>query len=225
MRDCLYTKIIPALFGLGFFCFAIALSAQATATTDSSALHIQNIKKGHILFVLPSQLNKLSELYEIGHSESHSQQVRERHLAQYQEVLEERDALLTEIQSAVENQWGFCPYQFLYDFQLRSRPPDTLHSGLTPFPDENLPGEGYRVRMGRTKATAHFGIEALVVSDPRGRDLERPFPYYVKLNRHTWLTGLFSIFFPSIYERKDASDLIRQLNENFQSFYEENKNQ
>jgi hypothetical protein len=224
MRDCLYTKIISALFGLGLLSCTYSANAQSSVATDSSALHIQNIKKGHIIFVLPSQLNKLTELYQIGHSDAHSQKGRERHLTMYKEVIKERDTLLREIQSAVDTLWDFCPYQFLYDFQLRTRPPDTLLAGLTPFPNEKLPGQGYRVRMGRTKATAHFGVEAMVVTDPDGRDLESPFPYYVKLNRRTWLNGLLSIFFPSSYEKKDASKLIRQLNENFRYFYAEKWN-
>jgi hypothetical protein len=63
MRDCLYTKIISALFGLGLLSCTYSANAQSSVATDSSALHIQNIKKGHIIFVLPSQLNKLTELY------------------------------------------------------------------------------------------------------------------------------------------------------------------
>jgi len=218
-----FSKIIPLLI---FLFSAWGLNFQLIAQTDdrrdeyAAIKHISKIKKGHIVVVLPSHLNKLNALHELARDPEKSESSRERSLKMYEELIEERDKLHSEIRTALDSYWTFCPYSFIYDFQLRSRPPEKNFAKVQPLPLRDLPGKGYRIRIGQTESTAHFGVEAMIVTDPQGNDLKRPFPFYVKFNKRTWLDGLFSIFLAFTYERREMSDLVRKLHARFEKFYE-----
>jgi len=225
MSEQTFSKIfLPLIMGfiLGVAPFAQKGVAQDRKDQEAAVEHIKEIKNGHIIFVLPSQLNKLNELHRLRQSPKASAQTRQRYDEMYREIIAEREEYHTNIRQAFDSIWSFCPYAFIYDFQLRHQPPDTNLAQIEPIPSADLPGKGYRIRMGKTRSTAHFGVEALVVTDPEGNDLRRPFPFYVKLNKRTWLNGLVSIFFPSAYNKKDESDLIATLHLNFVKYYDGN---
>jgi hypothetical protein len=221
-----FTKIIPLLiflFTAGTLISEVYAQSEERSDEYAAIKHISKIKKGHIIFILPSHLNKLNALHRMAHDPKDSESSRKKSLKKYEELIEERDEMHSEIRVALDSFWTFCPYYFIYDFQLRSSPPEKNFAKVQPLPSRDLPGEGYRVRMGRTESTAHFGVEAMVVTDPNGNDLKRPFPFYVKLNKRTWLNGLISIFLPSTYSRKEMSKLIRKLQARFERFYEDNR--
>lgn len=225
MSDQTFSKIFTALilgFILGTAPFPQKAMAQERTDYEAAVEHIKELKEGHIIFILPSQLSKLNELHRMRQSPKASEKSRQRYDEMYREIITERDELHENIRQAFDSIWSFCPYHFIYDFQLRHQPPDTNFAQIKPLPPADLPGQGYRIRMGRTRSTAQFGVEALVVTDPEGNDLQRPFPFYVKLNKRTWFNGLVSIFFPSAYGKKDETDLIATLHRNFVMYYDGN---
>lgn len=216
-------KIQRTLFAAIFFLLITGLPGQAKDTGKSpeevSKQHIVDLNNGSLTVVLTSDLKKLNELHSLSKSEHLSPVQRDRMSKQYQEVLYERNEFNDSLIRAVENIFTFCPVQFIYDFQLRAEEPEVNHAEAKPFSYQDLPGKEYRLRIGRTKAAEQFGIEALIIADDEGNDLEDPFPYYVKLNDRTWLTGLFSIFHPEGYKRKEASELIYNLQMQLDQYY------
>jgi len=222
MSETTFSKIlyhlISAFIGVAVL-FPAIVDAQGRSDEEAALFHIEALKEGHIIFILPAHLGKLNQLHRMRQAPENSEKARQRYDDMYRELIVERDSLHKNIRQAFEKQWTFCPYHFIYDFQLRTQPPDTNFAQVEPIAPADLPGAGYRIRIGKTRSTAHFGVEAMVVTDPDGTDLKRPFPFYVKLNKRTWLNGLVSIFFPSAYEKKDETDLIMDLHTSLERFY------
>lgn len=218
-------KIQRTLFAAIFFLLITGLPGQAKDTGKSpeevSKQHIVDLNNGSLTVVLTSDLKKLNELHSLSKSEHLSPVQRDRMSKQYQEVLSERNEFNDSLIRAVENIFTFCPVQFIYDFQLRAEEPEANHAEAKPFSYQDLPGKEYRLRIGRTKAAEQFGIEALILTDDQGNDLADPFPYYVRLNDRAWLGGLLSIFSPKAYGRRDASELIADLQYSLSQYHTE----
>jgi len=224
MRERTFSKILRTfIWGVTFsgLFFSVNLSAQERTDEKAALEHIKQLKEGHVIVVLPSHLSKLNQLHRMRASPKNSERARKRYDKMYSELVAERDTQNRKLVEAFELYWTFCPHSFIYDFQLRYQPPDTNLAKVEPLPSANLPGSGYRIRLGTTESTSQFGVEALIFADPGGNDLKRPFPFYVKLNKRSWFNGLVSIFFPSAYTRKDEKDLVRSLNERVTAYYEE----
>lgn len=227
MPERTFSKILSLLIlaFIGVATYGLSdLRAQERSDEDAARYHIEALKNGHIIFILPAHLGKLNQLHRMRTSTNNSAEIRKYYDKEYRELIAERDSLHKNIRKAFAEYWTFCPYHFIYDFQLRTQPPDTNFAQVEPIPPADLPGPGYRIRIGRTRSTAHFGVEAIVVTDPEGEDLKRPFPFYIKLNKRTWLNGLVSIFFPSAYGKKDASDLILDLHTALKKYYDDTVN-
>lgn len=216
-------KIQRTLFAAIFFLLITGLPGQAKDTKKSpeeiSKQHIMDLSNGSLTVVLTSDLKKLNELHSLSQSEHLSEAQRKRISRQYQEVLSARNEFNDSLIQAVKNIFTFCPVQFIYDFQLRNEKPELNHAKADPLLYQDLPGKEYRLRIGRTNEAEQFGIEALILTDDQGNDLTDPFPYYVRLNERAWLGGLLSIFSPKAYGRREASELIAELQYLLSQYY------
>ena len=179
-----------------------------------AAKQIEQIKKGSVTFVLPSELKKLNELYRLSRSEDLSERQRRKFESRYHSQLQERIEFNHDLMNAVNAFFTFTKSQFIYDYQLRSEPPEENFAEAPPFEYVDLPGPEYRLRIGKTKAVENFGIRALILTDSTGKDLASPFPYYVRRNRYFWQQANFFLDL-----KKDPYELIEELNEQLSSFY------
>lgn len=181
--------------------------------------HIQALRNGHLTIVIPYELNKLNELKKIMESESLSERQKRRARRIYEETIQERRTLESEVRTAIEQEFDFTDTRLIYDFELRSKLPGDL--ALAPDPLDPPPGEGkeYQLRFGKTQSAQNFGVEAAVITDAEGNQLPGPFPYYVKLNKKTWLYGIFSIISTDFYNRKDGSEILQEFDEKLTEYY------
>jgi hypothetical protein len=163
----------------------------------------------------------LNELYALSQNDAISEKQRNRVLREYNELIARRDQFNHALIQAFDAHFNFCTYQLIYDYQLRIAKPVINHARAEPFTYKQMDGTEYRLRLGKTREAEQFGIQALVLTNDEGQDLSDPFPYYVRLNKRTWLEGLISIFNPDGYKRKDPEELVKQLNYQLWEFYNE----
>lgn len=219
-----FQKIIAISILLLFQTLAFNQNDHSAIDPDLIAKeHINALKEGYLTVVLPSEMRKLNELHKLSESESLSVAERERFKNEYDEVLTSRNAHNEAFIKAMKENFQFCDFQFIYDFQLRTEAPEVNYAEADPFEHKQIEGPEYRLRFGKTKEAEHFGIEAIVITDSKGKDLSRPFPYYVSLNKRTWLNGIISIFHPEGYGQKPPEELVAQLQSNLSYFYIEEK--
>lgn len=219
-----FQKIIAISILLLFQTLAFNQNDHSAIDPDLIAKeHINALKEGYLTVVLPSEMRKLNELYKLSRSESLSVAKKERFKNKYDEVLAGRKEHNAAFIKAMKENFQFCDFQFIYDFQLRSAEPEVNYAEAVPFDYKQLEGPEYRLRFGKTKEAEHFGIEAIVITNSKGEDLSRPFPYYVSLNKRTWLDGIISIFHPEGYNQKPPEKLVAQLQSNLSYFYIEEK--
>jgi len=187
-------KGIISLILLGFAVgFPTTLAAQNEITRSQATKY----QKRTLVVVIPTQRKKIAVLKKAiaeGDASRRSQELLQRTIA-------EQSLWQKEIMRAVQNHYTFSKSVFLMD--------SVLHRDL-----ELLPVFDYDfVSATLAREEAWFmvrgnlvsGAEALILQDERQQSLERPFPYYRKLNS---ISTLFESFFSSKKPRWKQLDLL-----------------
>ncbi|MEM1319150.1 MAG: hypothetical protein AAGG75_02775 [Bacteroidota bacterium] len=210
-------------------------SLQAQSTEEASLSYykqlelayesIGELKEGALVVVLRSYNRKIKEMNRLLKSSSVSGTDKARLQQQLRETIAERDADNREFLQAFQNNYDFSKCFVMYDTaaaQLKSGVTAgyLLDNNLKPDPSISLEELSiYVVRVGSLDASTTSGFEALIVADNNFDNLEKPFPYFVRLRGIGSLIN--KIFDSKKSHRKQATDLVIKLNEAFWKFYEE----
>ena len=192
--------------------------AQSDARIEAGN-QIEALREGKLLVVIPSHIKTLNELHRLSQSDDLSSEQKVALKRRYEETIEDRDSLHKELSDAFDKLYTFSDYEFIYDYQLRSKAPQLNNAKAPPIAISDLSSFTHRLRLGKTREVQQFGVQAIILTDREGQDLADPFPYYVKLNHRTWLNGLFSIFNPEGYRRRSGEELVERLNNKLEKFY------
>ncbi len=223
-------------FKYTLFAIALSLPSLPNASAQGSAAQaarqqravqaINDLKDGCLLVRLPSKYNKLRELERLSASKSVSEAAQKRMREQYLTTLSERDSFNARLMTAFTSQYHFSDVLFFYDtssVQVKERKLDKLflNAELQPELDYPDPAKPFLIlRLGTTDPSVTSGIEAMVVMDAQFADLERPFPYYIKLKSLGHI--LEAIFSPKKRAIRSPGHLAAELNRKMMDFYKKN---
>ena len=180
---------------------------------------IDEFHQGVLIVRLPSKHKKVKEIDRLLASNELETRTRSRLEKDKASTITTRDRNNKELQKAFKEHFKFAPVLFLYDtamVQLKAgiRSGFFLNDALQVDPQLELNSEKYFVlRSGTTSGT---GLEALVLMDKSLKDLQAPFPYYVRVNR---LGRVFlRIFSPKKAIRKDARKIVSKLDQSLYNY-------
>ncbi len=191
------------LVSLGIFLSIVcSLSAQNARERAIGAIDDLTLKKGCLVFVLKTNNAKIKKLEELSRRK------------EAQKLLEETEVEQQKWITAFGNLFTFCPVHFLPDtalHQFQQRPNCTrfVNVDLKFGCDSNFKAQNpiYFIRIDKTNSETTTGVEAIVINDFKMKPLERPFPYFARLNN-------FQNFFLQLVNRgRKFSKIVTSLND------------
>lgn len=225
----MYRKVhkIGWFLGVLFLFFGITLSAQgekiASERKAIGAEAIVDLKEGALLVRLPSKRRKIQHLEGLIADRDLAEKTRKRLRKDLENTINERNRYNIQLTKAFDSLFTFTEVYFLYDSAMvvlnkGERSGFFLDKNLELDQNKTLKTEQFLVaRIGSTDASKTTAIEAIVIMDKKGKDLERPFPYYVRSNGFGRV--LLGIFFPKKRLKKDAYRTVAKLNKQLGKFF------
>ena len=217
------------LFSILMFSLSLSnLTAQSAraaqeAREERARQAINKLKNGYLLVRLPSKHNKLSELERLSKSMELDAATKKKLRQRYDETIADRDAFNKNMMAAFNEHYQFSEVFFFYDTSSLAIKSGQLgkvflDEALQPTIDLPEPDKSFLVlRSGTTDPSVTSGIEAMVVMDAHFVDLERPFPYYIKLKSLGHI--LEALFAPKKRVIKSATSIAKELDAKLNRFY------
>ncbi len=219
-------KKILLLACLGLI-FSIPINAQneVVSRSERKAIAEQSIKdlnNGTLILRLKSKRNKIKKLKELLSAPDIKEGVRVKLSKELGRTIDERNRYNITLVDAFENHYSFSNIYYMYDTASVSLKNGTrkgifLDKNLEFDPNIEIPeGNFFVVKTGTTNATSTTGVEAIVIMNKELKDMQRPFPYYVRLNS---IGRLFTrIFNHKNLVKKDSKDVVTRLERNLQKY-------
>jgi hypothetical protein len=214
------------VFILFFIAGSVNISAQDTPYSDRKEIAneaIKLLKDGILIIRLKSKHNKLVALNELLEQKTPNTSEYEDIQAEIQNTIYERDRFNRSLVESFEKGFTFSDIYYVYDTastSLRSgvRQGIFLNASLELDPNIEIPDKPFFVgKIGNTNSASTTGVEALVLMDRGLNDLERPFPYYVRVNS---IERVFlRVFNPRKLVRKDSEKIVEKLEQKLQDFW------
>ena len=200
--------------------------ASASMTTYpkrvKSIKSIDYIKKGVLVIRLESKSNNIKKLTESIELKEIDNKLRRQLKVQRAQMISDRDKFNNDLMDAFYKDYEFSDFVFMMDTSSVHLL-DGVTEGIFLDKEGNIDPsisikdkKMYIMRIGKLSSENTTGIEALIFSDDKLNDLQRPFPYYVNLNHRLMLRGLFS---KKGSIRRDGEDLVEEVTKKFNSFY------
>jgi hypothetical protein len=201
------------------------LSAQDVLLREKQAIAaISDLHLGTLVVRLPSQRAKLEAMQAVMNTPTTSGPARRRLEAQILQIEAENRNYCLAVMAAFQAQYNFSKVLFIFDYDTEALQ-NGQHSGI--FLNRSLevsPGialldttSWYFLRFG---TTGESGVDAMIISDKRLRDLEKPFPFYQRLNDFTsFLNGLLFFVNPNRQE-EDLLRVVEKLNKKLHRYRE-----
>ena len=192
-----------------FVFVAASLTAQQTISTPTKA--IIDLKEGVLIVRLTSEFRKLKAIEERALAS----------LESAQEIIEKRDAENKLWRKHFKRYYSFSDVLFVYD-TLRK---EALweHDGKNCFLGEDMKIDSSISLNGRSylmlyKGTVSNSQSAVIFRDANFKQVERPFPYYVKINS-------LSHIYNSLFNSDNADDInitriVSKIDRKVRKFYE-----
>lgn len=217
---------IAYLFFLGLF-FSTNMIAQELSRKERVVLaeqSIKDLKDGTLVLRLKSKRNKIEKLEELLAKSDIKESVRSSLNDELKKTIDQRNRYNISLINAFEENYSFSNIYYMYDTASVSLRNGT-RSGI--FLDKSLEldsaieipeGAFFVAKTGTTNSTSTTGVEALVIMDDQLKDMQRPFPYYVRLNS---IGRLFTrIFNHKNLVKKDSKAVVEKLNRNLNKYAE-----
>ncbi len=205
--------------------FASIVKAQELSRSERKAAAkeaIKTLKDGTLVLRLKSKNNKITAIEKLLSSKDLNEATRNRLRKNLKSTIEQRNKYNVSLTQAFENHYSFSNIYYMYDTASVS-----LKRGVTSgiFLDNSLEldpaikipdGDFFVIKTGTTDSSSTTGVEALVIMDKNLKDLERPFPYYVRINS---IGRLFTrIFNHRNLVKKDSKQVVMKLERNLRSY-------
>jgi len=220
-------KLIFMVF-LGLI-FSIPMNAQDEVMSRSDRKAeaeeaIRDLYKGTLILRLKSKRNKINKLKELLSAPDIKENVRVKLSKELGKTIDERNKYNITLIEAFESHYTFSNIYYMYDTASVSLKNGTrkgifLDKNLEFDPNIEIPEENFFVvKTGTTNSTSTTGVEAIVIMDKELKDMQRPFPYYVRLNS---IGRLFvRIFNHKNLVKKDSKDVVMRLERNLHRYAE-----
>ena len=184
---------------------------------------IDHLKKGILVIRLESKTNNIAKLTQTINSDKVDDKMKRQLRRQKAELIAERDKFNTDLMGAFYEGYDFSEFVFMMDtsaVHLLDGATDGIFLDKEGNIDPSISIEGSRpfiLRIGRLTSENTTGIEALIVSDEKLNDLQRPFPYYVNLNHRLKLKAIFS---KKVSMRRSGVELVNDVQKKFSEFHQ-----
>lgn len=216
-----FVFIITNLFcGLNVYAQELSYSERKAIAHEA----IKELKEGTLVLRLKSKQTKLVALNDLLAKEGLSAKERNNIEKRIETTISERDAYNKSLVDAFEDKFTFAEVYYMYDtasIALKSgvREGIFLNNNLQLDPSIIIPeGAFFVAKTGTTNSTSTTGVEAVIIMDGQFNDLQRPFPYYVRVNS---IERLFvRIFRPKKLVRKDSREIVKKLEEKLWRFWQ-----
>ncbi|MEN0003751.1 MAG: hypothetical protein AAF798_06395 [Bacteroidota bacterium] len=191
---------------------------------ELARVQINELKAGTLVVRIPSDARKIYATQKLLESETLSESARERLENQLAETTEESNERANAIMAAFRNEFNFTKVFFMYDYSMKpllagEREGLFLAEAQKVDPDLRLGEQPFFVlRLGKAELQGEGRLDALVFMDAEGKDLYKPFPYYLKLNTVTYLID--QLFYPSKAFAKNILARVKKLNARLYRFHE-----
>ncbi|MCB0568565.1 MAG: hypothetical protein KDC66_02325 [Phaeodactylibacter sp.] len=199
---------------------AAAGSAQSRAVES-----INQLKAGTLLVRLPSQQAKIDAMQQVMASSNTSEAARDRLKSQIETTITNQRVFNLNMVQAFQEAYDFSKALFFYDTNT-SRLKSGDQSGI--FLDNNLeadpsirPGDGpfFILHFGSTSSETSDGVEAMIILDSQFERLEKPFPFYQRLNDFSAFIGSF---LPKPNQKtEDALRIVGKLNKKLHTYFQQ----
>lgn len=205
---------------------------EGTAQEEQSAREIRyekargmvkELKEGILIVRLPSEQKKIQELERLAALEESSNNMKKQYKKSIKTIIKDRDESNKALVAAFSSVYDFSEVLFFYDTASvaikEGRQTGFVNSSLKEDPTINLNNKAFYVlRQGGLDASTSTGLDAIVVMDNQFVDLQRPFPYYVRIRG--FMQVFKKIFSPGKGSERTAIELVERLNEQLWVFYE-----
>lgn len=216
-----------------FFMLVLGLLPVETQAQQLSRLErkqiaeraINDLKGGVLILRLKSKRNKITKLEELIASPKVKEVDKKKLRKELERTIDNQNRENLTLTEAFEKYYTFSDIYYMYDTASVSLK-NGVKSGI--FLNKNLEldesisipkGEFFIIRTGTTDSGSTTGVDAMVIMDSKLKDMNRPFPYYVRVNS---IGRLFvRIFNHKKLIKKDSRDVVKKLDANLHR-YEEN---
>jgi len=184
---------------------------------------VKSLKSGTLIIQLEGFEKKINTLEDLINSKEISERKKLKLKKDLSNTRNARDTFNSKMISAFQTEYQFSKVLFMFDSnrkRIKTGETKGLFLGMDLEPDLNqelTDSTFYILRVGYVGGHAGSGIEALIISDSKYNDIQKPFPYYYRIN--SFSSVLKQIFFPSTNIRKDPVDLARKVQKELVSFY------
>ena len=183
---------------------------------------IKQLKEGTLVLRLKSKRNKIREMKKVIAAPDIKPALRKRLEKRLENTIKERDRYNQSLIDAFDEYYSFSNIYYIYDsssVELKNgeRSGIFLDKNREVDPTIEIPeGDVFVLRTGNTDYSSTTGIEALVVMNKELKDLQRPFPYYVRVHS---IGRLFTrIFNPRKLVLKDSKAIVQKLDANLNRY-------
>ena len=184
--------------------------------------HIRDLKEGVLIVRLPSQQNKIETLQELLDGGKLDAKGEKRIKERLEGTKAKTESFNKNFIAAFYENYRFSDFLFILDtasvhLKAGNHQGIFLNKNLEPAPELSLGDRPYYVlRFGSTRSGSGQSVEAMVLMDDNFRDLQPPFPYYVRINNFNAVMG--GLFPKPKQEQKNARRLVENLQANLAGF-------
>jgi hypothetical protein len=219
--------ILIVLSGLYFTSNVVSQNLSGKERRDIATQAINDLEGGTLILRLKSKHNKITKIKEILADPDIQESARIKLNKELRSTIDERDRFNISLTNAFEEYYSFSNIYYIYDtasISLKNgqRSGIFLNKNLELDSQTKIPeGKFFVIKVGTTDSSSTTGVEALVLMDQHFKDLQSPFPYYVRINS---IGRLFTrIFNHRNLVRKDSRLIVQKLEKNLRRYAMENK--
>lgn len=200
-----------------------AQSGAAYSPEQRARESINSLKEGVLIVRLPSQQAKTDAIREVINTPGASEAARKRLEKQLETAISSQREFNLNMMRAFREAYDFSDVLFIYDTST-SLLKTGNHSGI--FLDSSLQAQpGIRLEkapyfilhFGSTSSETSDGVEAMIILDGQFKRLEKPFPFYQRLNDFSAFIGSF---LPKPNQKtEDALRIVDKLNKKLNKYF------
>jgi hypothetical protein len=205
------------------FFLSLAGHAQITLKDSlnkiSAAGHIDGLKSGHLVIILPDYEEKIRHLTQWSEDSSLSHGRRNRIIKSLDNTIAERDSFSTRFIDAMRKSYRFSDWGYIWKSELTKTSDEkslAIQKELEYDSKELVQLGSYTYFL--IRGETDNGAEALIVCNRYLEPLEKPFPYFMRINSFTGIID--SLFGPSKFSWKDFDEMVLEWNSRLIKFWE-----
>ena len=218
--------LLPTICIFQLFCSTLTGQENTSMTNEEkeklAVMHINNLKEGALIVLLPTNNNKLAAIQKLLDGGELKDKTAERLEKEKAQTIQQNNNFNKRLILAFQKNYDFSEVRFITDTVAHQLTDGNIKSL---FVDETLQvdpsitideGPVYFLRIGSTQKDQSQNLEAMILTDKQLNDLRAPFPYYARLNHFGAFMG--SIFPSENQAQRNVDKSVSALNKSLEKF-------